>query len=71
MSQKSLHNFRKSEGGGGLGFVHFISFFFFTLFQSTMDAALLGLDPLFLTNVKLTIHDLLHLEKIHEDLIGM
>ncbi|GAN11151.1 CST complex subunit STN1 [Mucor ambiguus] len=36
-----------------------------------MDAALLGLDPLFLTHVKLTIHDLLHLEQANEDLIGV
>lgn len=36
-----------------------------------MDAALLGLDPLFLTNVKLIIHDLLNLERVNEDLIGM
>ncbi|KAF1796748.1 hypothetical protein FB192DRAFT_1403485 [Mucor lusitanicus] len=36
-----------------------------------MDAALLGLDPLFLTNVKLTIHDLLQLEQTNEDLIGV
>ncbi|KAK4509138.1 uncharacterized protein ATC70_007488 [Mucor velutinosus] len=36
-----------------------------------MDAALLGLDPLFLTNVKLTIHDLLNLEQTNEDLIGV
>ncbi|KAL9554983.1 hypothetical protein MBANPS3_002551 [Mucor bainieri] len=36
-----------------------------------MDAALLGLDPLFLTNVKLTIHDLLQLQQTKEDLIGV
>ncbi|CEP10653.1 hypothetical protein [Parasitella parasitica] len=36
-----------------------------------MDAALLGLDPLFLTNVKITIHDLLKLEQTDEGLIGV
>ncbi|KAL7327739.1 hypothetical protein PS15p_206126 [Mucor circinelloides] len=36
-----------------------------------MDATLLGLDPLFLTNVKLTIHDVLDLEQANEDLIGV
>ncbi|KAG2215829.1 hypothetical protein INT46_007452 [Mucor plumbeus] len=36
-----------------------------------MDAALLGLDPLFLTNVKLIIHDLLNLERVNEDLIDI
>ena len=36
-----------------------------------MDTTLLGLDPLFLTNVKLIIHDLLNLEQANEDMIGM
>ncbi|KAL7314569.1 hypothetical protein PS15m_006125 [Mucor circinelloides] len=36
-----------------------------------IDATLLGLDPLFLTNVKLTIHDVLDLEQANEDLIGV
>ncbi|KAI8638301.1 hypothetical protein BD408DRAFT_436164 [Parasitella parasitica] len=36
-----------------------------------MNAALLGLDPLFLTNVKLIIYDLLKLEQTNEGLIDV
>lgn len=49
----------------------FFSLFIYFCIALQMDTTLLGLDPLFLTNVKLIIHDLLNLEKANEDMIGM